>query len=314
VTLIYDDNFYDVAMRFFVVRFLTNGDADPAFTSFMGQPTNGEYYWDYGWYSYPVSALAVQPDGKIILSGQFNSVNDTNHTGVVRLNANGTRDNSFTPAIGMHASVSSLGFQPDGKLLMAGSFGFTNSTTRTGIWRLQANGVLDSSFNPVIGSNATVSAFSLQPDGKVLIGGSFTNINGTNRTAIARLNGDGSLDNSFNPGTVPPGGSIRSLVLPPNGDILLGGSFTTVNGVMRPYVARLCGDFSAPSLNIARSNAFVIVSWPVSGLNFQLQENTDLSLPNSWSPVAQSAVTNAGQISVTVPTTVGRKFFRLKSQ
>jgi hypothetical protein len=70
----------------------------------------------------------------------------------------------------------------------------------------------------------------------------------------------------------------------------------------------------APVVSIARSNAFVIVSWPVTSLNLQLQENTDLSLPNSWSSVVQPAVTNAGQISVTVPTTIGQKFFRLKSQ
>jgi hypothetical protein len=85
-------------------------------------------------------------------------------------------------------------------------------------------------------------------------------------------------------------------------------------GVVRPYVARLYGDSGPPSVSIVRSNAFIIVSWPVSGLNFQLQETTDLSLSNCWSPVAQPAVTNARQISVTVPTTVGRKFFRLKSQ
>ena len=91
---------------------------------------------------------------------------------------------------------------------------------------------------------------------------------------------------------------------------------STRNGslVVHPHIARLYGDSVAPSLSIARSNAFVIVSWPVTGLNFHLQETTDLSVPNSWSPIAQAAVTNAGQISVTVPTTVGRKFFRLKAQ
>jgi hypothetical protein len=99
-----------------------------------------------------------------------------------------------------------------------------------------------------------------------------------------------------------------------DGNVLIGGEFLTVNGEARPRVARLYGDSPAPSLSIARSNAFVIVSWPATGLNFQLQETTDLLLPNSWSPVAQPAVTNAGHISVTVPTTVGRKFFRLKSQ
>jgi hypothetical protein len=148
----------------------------------------------------------------------------------------------------------------------------------------------------------------------VLIGGSFTSINGTNRNGIARLNINGSLDSSFNPGTGADG-LVRSILLQPDGKVLIGGNFTAVNGEARPYVARLYGDAVVlPSVNIARSNAFVIVSWPMTSLNFQLQETTDLLLPNSWSPVAQAAVTNFGQISVSVPTTVGRKFFRLKSQ
>ena len=96
--------------------------------------------------------------------------------------------------------------------------------------------------------------------------------------------------------------------------MLIGGDFTTVNGVVRPRVARLYGDFFTPSLSIVRSNAFVIVSWPVTSLNLQLRESTNLSLANSWSPVAQTAVTNASQISVGVPTTLGPKLFRLKSQ
>jgi len=99
-----------------------------------------------------------------------------------------------------------------------------------------------------------------------------------------------------------------------DGNVLIGGDFSTGQCVVRRYVARLYGDSVAPSLNITRSNAFVIIAWTVTDLNFQLQETTDLALPNSCSPVAQSAVTNAGQISVTVPTTVGRRFFRLQSQ
>jgi hypothetical protein len=150
----------------------------------------------------------------------------------------------------------------------------------------------------------------VQSDGKVLIGGAFS-------TGIARLNANGSRDISFNPSAgiaddyyYPV---VHSVIVQSDGKVLIGGDFTTVNGVVRPYVARLYGD-SAPSLNIARSNAFVIVSWPITGLNFRLHESTNLVLPSAWSPVAQTAVTNAGQISVTVPTTVGRMFFRLKSQ
>jgi hypothetical protein len=67
-----------------------------------------------------------------------------------------------------------------------------------------------------------------------------------------------------------------------------------------------------PRLTIIRSGASVILTWPINAAGFTLQSTTNL-FPTAWSPVAQPAVTNAGQISVTVPTTVGRKFFRLKS-
>ena len=91
-------------------------------------------------------------------------------------------------------------------------------------------------------------------------------------------------------------------------------SILSLSCLLRPRVARIYGDSVAPSLSLARSNAFMIVSWPVLGLNFRLQENMDLSRPNSWTPAVQTAVTNAGRISTTVPTSVGRKFFRLQSQ
>ena len=56
--------------------------------------------------------------------------------------------------------------------------------------------------------------------------------------------------------------------------------------LVRLHVARHYGDFVPPSLNIAPSNGFAILSWPVTTLNFQLQENTTLALPNAWSPGA----------------------------
>jgi hypothetical protein len=158
-----------------------------------------------------------------------------------------------------------------------------------------------------------VNSIVVEPDGKILIGGLFTTFNGTNRNRIARLKANGSLDTTLNPGTGADGG-VRTISLESDGKVLIGGDFTTVNGVVRPYVARLFGDAVAQSLSITQSNGFVIISWPVTALGFQLQETTNLALPNSWSPVGQPAVTNAGQISVSLPATVGSRFFRLESQ
>jgi hypothetical protein len=58
----------------------------------------------------------------------------------------------------------------------------------------------------------------------------------------------------------------------------------------------------------------VVLSWPASTLNFQLQQSTNLALPNAWWLVAQPRVTNGAQISVTIPTTVEQEFFRLRNE
>jgi hypothetical protein len=279
------DDCFDQIYTPFCGRFNADGSRD---TSFNPNPGTVGF------------TLALQPDGKIVVG-----------PGPVRLNADGSLDSSFNPGTGANGGVSSVAVQSDGKVLIGGSFTAVNGTNRHGIARLNSNGSVDGSFNPGTGVFGAVSSIALQSDGKVLIGGLFTTVNGTNRNNIARLNANGGLDSSFNPGTGADG-LVRSIALQPDGNVLIGGDFTFVNGAVRPRVARLYGDSVAPALSIVRSNAFVILSWPVTGLNFHLQESTNL-FPAAWSPVSQAAVTNAGQVSVTVPTTVGRKFFRLKS-
>jgi uncharacterized delta-60 repeat protein len=271
----------------FVTRLNPNGSHDTNFTSFIG---------DYGLAAEQipqVKTVAVQRDGKVVVG----YVGYGLVRGIIRLNTNGIRDTNFNASIGSGLGVDSVVPQADGKLLLGGSFNTVNGTNRNGLARLNPDGSLDGTFNPVVGG----SPLALQPDGKVLVRG------------YVRLNADGSLDLSFSPGTGTEG-PVCSIALQPDGNVLIGGDFTTINGVVRPYVARLYGDSAAPSLNIMRSNAFVIVSWPVTGITFQLQETTNIALPNSWSIVAQPVVANAGQISVTVPTTVGPKLFRLKLQ
>ena len=278
---------------FSVARLYANGIPDSSF-AFTNSGSLGR-----------VSSIALQSDGKVIIGSEFYSFK------IARLNADGSLDNSFNPDTGPSGGVSSVALQTDGKIIIAGGFSAVNGTSRNGIARLNANGSLDTTFLPNAGG--FVASVALQLDGKVLVGGDFTSVNGTNRNRIARLNANGSLDSGFNPGTGADG-VVRSVVLQPDGNVLIAGDFTTVNGVLRPHVARLLGDSAAPSLILARSNAAVILSWPVTGLNFQLQESTNLALADAWSPVAQLAVINGAQISVTIPASAERNFFRLKSQ
>ncbi|MCI0746199.1 MAG: hypothetical protein L0Y58_12405 [Verrucomicrobia subdivision 3 bacterium] len=292
-----------------LARFNADGSPDWSFGLVIGNHNSGG-----------VGALAVQPDGKVVIGGGFTTVNGTNRYGIARLNTDGSLDGSFQNGMsgvgvrtndGYSGVVGAVALQPDGKVLIGGWFTTVNGTNRNNIARLNADGSLDGSFNPGTGVSGQVFSISLQPDGKVLVGGLFTSVNGTNRNNIARLNANGSLDSSFNPGT-GANGVVGSIALQSDGNVLIGGDFTTVNGVVRPRVARLYGD-SIPSLSIARSNTFVIVSWPVTSPNFQLQENTNVSLSNGWSVVGAPSSTNSGFISATVPTTASRKFFRLSS-
>ena len=145
------------------------------------------------------------------------------------------------PAQG-HGVVKSLAFQPDGKLLIGGSFVGLNNRARNNLARLQRDGRLDETFSPGYAADVFVDDIAVQPDGQILIVGAFTRFNGEPRQGIARLHPDGSLDATFHPsvGGYPP----TCLALQSDGKILVGGAFTNVCGAPRMAMARLNPDGS----------------------------------------------------------------------
>ncbi len=236
---------YYVSINFFLEKLNADGTHAVGFNT-AGGPGSGSYF--YGWYSAPPSSIAIQPDGGILVGGDFAQLSGNNNlNGIARLHADGTVDPSFVPrteqVFGL--SVTALALQPDGKVLAGGGyFGIVNGVERFGIVRFNSDGSMDSTFAAGAGPNefsGSVNAVAIQPDGKVVMGGSFTTVNGTNRKGIARLNADGSVDYRFDPGTGADG-AVVSLAVQPDGNILLGGNFFTVNGEARPHVARLYGN------------------------------------------------------------------------
>jgi uncharacterized delta-60 repeat protein len=185
-----------------------------------------------------VLSTAVQPDGKILIGGGFTSYNGTSRLGIARLHADGTLDTGFNPGTGADSLIATIAIQTDGKIIIGGAFASYNGTGRNRLARLNTDGTLDASFNPGTGANGTISTLEVQPDGKVIIGGAFTNYNGTSRNSIARLNTDGTLDASFNPGT-GANGTILTTALQPDGKIIMGGVFTSFNGTGRNRIMRL---------------------------------------------------------------------------
>ena len=180
----------------------------------------------------------VLPNGQVILAGSFRSIGGTSQNYLARMNADGSLDTTFTPA--MNGIVQAVALQSDGKLLVGGSFTQVDGITRAYLARINPDGTLDGPFNP--NPNSNVFAIAVLSSGQILIGGQFSeltpngSINSYGVASFARLNADGSLDTTFNPS---PSGSVFSLVVLSDGRIVVGGSFSSISGATRGYVARL---------------------------------------------------------------------------
>ena len=184
-----------------------------------------------------VLALALQSDGRIIVGGQFSNVDFTPRSNLARLNTDGSVDLSFDPGSGPSGDVNAIVIQSDGAIVIGGTFTGYNGFARGGVARVLGNGALDPSFDSSVGTGGNVFALALQHNGQIVLGGHFVQYIGNNRTYIARVFGDGSLDFGFNPAV--PNDWVQSLAVEPDDRILVGGFFTDVNGFGRNRIARL---------------------------------------------------------------------------
>jgi len=203
-------------------------------------------------------AIAVQSDGKYIIGGEFTQFGDTVANQIVRITNDGIRDVTFNRGSGVNGVVNTALVQGDGKVIIAGTFTAFNEKTVNGITRLLPDGTTDLTFN-VNGtgmksgaSMGRIYTSSLQTDGKILIGGNMYRYNAHDISSIARLLPNGYLDNSFNPGGAGTTGEVLSIVVQPDGKIIIGGSFRFYNNVPAVFITRLNPDgtldpsFSSP--------------------------------------------------------------------
>ena len=233
-----------------------------------------------------IYAMALQSNGKILVGGRFN-VTGSAYRCLIRLNADGSIDNSFTnvqllqgnsinevrqikvladnsfvaggvmvvgdnvnpsssqivkfdangnfnPAfrfINFGGTLRDLAVQPDGKVVVCD----------LNVQRNNPDGSVDPSYPTVIAGG--VNRMILRPDGKMLIAGTFGQVNGFAQGRLALINSDGSLDLTFNQsGIGATGGNINDMALAPDGRIIVGGTFTQFNGVAKNKLARLNAD------------------------------------------------------------------------
>ncbi|MCX6924410.1 MAG: hypothetical protein NT154_14530, partial [Verrucomicrobia bacterium] len=204
---------YNAFLRNRIARVNYDGSIDQNFT--VGTGADGL-----------VTSLALQPDGKIVMGGDFRAVNGDNRYRVARLMASGTVDATFNPGLGADDTVWSLALSTNGSVVIGGQFNTFNNYTLNHVARLSSSGDVDLSFDTSnLGLDGTVWAVAPQEDGKVVIGGDFTMVNGFQRSRIARLNADGSVDTTFDPG-LGANDTIYTLLVQPDRNILVGGAFS----------------------------------------------------------------------------------------
>ena len=231
-----------------LTRLLPNGSPDNSFvlpTSFTGSTL----ITPYG------KGLEIQPDGKILVLTNTNNYAGLPN-GVIRLNTNGTVDNTFQTGTGANTAPNSFTRLANGGLLIAGNFTNYNGSLDRPVVQLTSTGAVDPAFSPLLQVSGYVTDMVQQPDGKLIVSGGFSEVNGQSIRRVARLNTNGTLDTSFAPAN-DFDSPVGDLALQPDGRLLLIGN----NLVQRllPTGAR-DNSFVAPSF--AGSNMYSLLLQP----------------------------------------------------
>lgn len=172
-----------------------------------------------------------------LLGGGGSRINEVLHLKLALLNSDGSVDGNFDPK--PSSNVLSIATLANGQIIVGGSFGTIGGSVgflRNRLAKLNSDGTVDASYNPNV--NADVEVIAVQADGKILIGGSFTEVGGIDRNRIARLNVDGSVDSSFEPNS---NRRVKTIALTLNGDILIGGGPTIVGTYQKRLACGLTG-------------------------------------------------------------------------
>ncbi len=247
---------YNGIARRGIARVNDNGSTDKAFDP--GAGIDGTIY-----------SIVVQRDGKILIGGDFTSVDSEPRNSLARLNSDGSLDTTFDPGLGLESAVRTIVLDFDDTILIGGVFSSIQGKTKHSVARIKPDGMLETKFDVGIGANGPIYALALQQDGKILAGGDFTEFGDYLSSRITRLNSDGSSDPTINFGS-GANGFIASIAVQADRQILIGGGFTDFDGSPRKHLARIYGgsttgsgslEFLIPAYTVLeyQTNAVVIV-------------------------------------------------------
>ncbi len=222
-----------------------------------------------------VAETFIGGNREIYVGGAFGNISGSPSPGIARLNNDGSFDGSFSVGSGADGAVFAIAAYPTnspyaGKVLIGGTFKHFNGMPLNGLARLNVDGSLDTNFNAGFApgtAGGAVRALAIQLDGRVLVGGSFTNFNNAPASHIIRLNTDGTVDTNFVGGASD---SVEGIALQADNRIILVGQFTQANGVTRNHITRLMPTGATdPTINFgdgANGDVDTVLVQPADGM------------------------------------------------
>lgn len=234
-----------------------------------------------------ITATAIQPNGKILVSGVFVAFNGSPSSNLIRLHANGEKDASFDPTAKTNGTINIIGVQNDGRILLGGSFtSFKNLPINNNLIRLKEDGTWDSTFTPpahIRHGMVALIRIAQQADGKILVCGTNVKSYSSDTYQIIRLNTNGTLDVSFN---VDPKlaqfQNISKLTPLPDGKLWVSGDFSSFGG--KPY----------KNLVRLNNNGSIDTTFQLQGQGFLNQNMTQLAPVSALLPMPDGGLLAGG--------------------
>lgn len=317
-----DDSFYmggdflsytgQVQSPRFLVKVNPDGVYDPSF------PVSNAFNVDSQTPAeYAVLCLDVLSDGSVICGGQFDEYNGVLVKDLVRINPDATLDYNFLPFTGCNNKVFCTAIDQNNRILAGGNFTMYDNKVNGRFVRLNEDGTLDSSFNTGTGADDEVRSIAVQYDGKIILAGKFKHFNGFSRNSLVRLNEDGSVDESYDPGAsfITANGAVswvNSIKLQSDGGLVAVGKFAYVdaNSSLRAEVIRffengLLDGYFYPSfstlqeaelLEIQSTNKILVASKDFYGIHRLNNDGTLDTVFNAFEATVSLSVDNEDNI------------------
>lgn len=196
-------------------------------------------------------------EGKILVAGSFNSTSEGIKNRLIRLNVNGTVDNTLDIGSGFNNQILSVDEQPDGKLIIVGAFTtYKGQSDNNGIIRISPDGTKDTTFNNSIGFQAEPHVVKVVENGKILVGANNGLYKGQQVKGLIKLLPDGNIDIDFDGGNrfrsfvfndsnggingiTNWNGFVWTIEVDSVGRYLVGGNFNEYNGVLSRRIVRI---------------------------------------------------------------------------